>query len=269
MTKIIAVANQKGGVGKTTTTIHLGQTLAERGQRTLIIDSDAQSNASLTLAPDADPEFTLTEVYEVEKATRQVVQGCAASAIIPTGDAWSERLDVITSDIGLSAREQEQWDDREYRLSRACEDAFEDYDYVLVDLPPNLGQLTVNGLVLADEVVIVTAPTLYALHGTDLLMATIERVQKRFNPRLRVNSVIANMVEDNGIGRVKRIEGRTRLLELRESFGDLVYSEPCLRRTVIEKSVGAMAPLSAYGAEGREAIDWYAVFVAKQMGVAA
>ncbi|GAB3214302.1 ParA family protein [Marinactinospora endophytica] len=255
----MAVMNQKGGVGKTTTTVNLAAALAESEHRVLVIDMDPQANATLTLSPVLG-DYTLAEVLQVDPATREVVEGSAAAAIVPAGDAWPGGIDVLPGSIGAAAREQEQWDGREYRLRRACEGALDDYDAVLLDLPPSLGQLTINGLVLAGEVVIVTAPTLYGLHGISLLMDSIERVQRYHNPGLRVSAMVVNQHED------RRTEPGFRLSEARETHADVLYEPPCMRQAVIDKAIGAQSPLSAYGAEGRAAATWYANLASHLMG---
>ncbi|MFE1396277.1 ParA family protein [Nocardiopsis alba] len=248
--KIVALANHKGGVGKTTTTVNTAAALAVLGFRVLVIDTDPQANATLALNPVVG-DYTLAEVLTVDETTRETVPGSAAAAIVPAGQAWPEGLFVLPGSIASAAREAEQWEVREYRLSRACEGALDDFDYVLLDLPPSLAQLTINGLVMADEVWVVTAPSLFSSKGIELLLATIERVQRYHNADLVVSTMIVNEYEAN------RTESQFRLGEVQETYPGLVYDPPCPRMAVIDKAGGAQHPLTAYGAEGRGAAEWY------------
>ena len=260
--RIVALANHKGGVGKTTTTINLAAALVGSGSRVLVIDMDPQANSTTALNPVVG-DYTLAEVLTVDEMTRETVPGSAAAAIVPAGEAWPEGLFVLPGSIASAAREGEQWEAREYRLSRACEGVLGDYDYVLLDLPPSLAQLTINGLVLADEVWVVTAPSLFSSKGIELLLATVTRVQRYNNPDLVIGTMIVNEYEGN------RTESQFRLGEVQESYPGMVYDPPCPRLAVIAKAGGAQHPLSAYGAEGRGAIEWYTTLARKKLAEAA
>lgn len=260
--KIVALANHKGGVGKTTTTINLAAALVASGSRVLVVDMDPQANATLALNP-AVGDYTLAEVLTVDTATGEVVHGSAASAIVPASSAWPEGLDIIPGSIASAGRENEQWEAREHRLRLACEGALDAYDFVLLDLPPSLGQLTINALTLADEVWTVTSPAFFSAHGIGLLMSTVNRVQRFYNPGLEVGPILVN----NFDGRLT--EERFRLKEIQEAYPGGVYDPPCPKATVIAKAAGAQHPLSAYGAEGAPSAAWYLALAQKHLGVAA
>lgn len=262
MTSKIALANHKGGVGKTTTTINLGAALASAGRRVLIVDLDPQANATLALNPVVG-DYTLAEVLTVDDRTQETVPGSAASAIVPASAAWPEGLDIIPGSIASASRENEQWEAREYRLRRACEGALDPYDFLLMDLPPSLGQLTINALTLADEVWTVTSPAFFSAHGIELLMSTVDRVQRFYNPNLTVGPILVNDFDG------RTTEARFRLEEIQEAYPDGVYEEPCPRATVIAKAAGAQHPLSAYGSEGERSAAWYAQLAKARLGVAA
>lgn len=251
------MANQKGGVGKTTFAVYVAAAAAARGARVLVGDVDPQCNATTTL--DATPAgYTLAEVLDPDPKTREVVAGSAAAAIVPAGPGWPAGLDVLPAALDLAAREADQHEGREYRLARATEGVLDGYDLVLWDLPPSLGQLTVNGLAAAGEVWVITAPTRYGLEGTAQIMATIDRVQRYYHQGLALAGIVANQYRD------RTTEARARLDELRETYGDLVR-DVCPWAEVITKAAGAGAPLTAYGAEGREAAAWFDAFAGAQL----
>lgn len=245
------LANQKGGVGKTTTTINLADAAATLGWKTLVVDMDPQANSTLTLGPEGGPERTLTDLFEVDRSSRTVTPGAARDYIIPTNDAWPSNLYLLPGDQGMSARAAEQWEDREFRLATVLEGADEDFDLVLFDSAPDLGQTTVNCLVATDEVHIVTAPELYGLTGVALLRNTIERVRKHLNQDLLLRSIIINLANEN----LK--EDRNRVVEAREDYGDLVHPHACKRREIIRQAVGAGVPLDEFGKQGLEIKQWY------------
>ena len=185
-TRIIAIANQKGGVGKTTTAINLGTALAAVNMRVLVIDLDPQGNASTGLAiPRAQRAIGS---YQVLFGEAEVAQAAVPSQI--------PRLSVVPSTVHLSGAEIELVgaERREYRLRAAIRDTV-DYDYVLIDCPPALGLLTLNALTAAHAVLVPLQCEFYALEGLSHLMTTIERVRRAFNPNLEIQGVVLTMFD--------------------------------------------------------------------------
>jgi chromosome partitioning protein len=185
--RIVALANQKGGVGKTTTAINLATALAAAGHRVLVIDLDPQGNASTGLGVDRQArsvtsyELILGEV-ELERAI--VATNVPLLSIVPASQ------DLAGAEFEFAARER-----REFLLSRAIRSRVRDYDDVLIDCPPSLNLLTINALVAADSVLVPLQCEFYALEGLSQLMRTIERVQRALNPRLELQGVVLTMYD--------------------------------------------------------------------------
>ncbi|MBW4061807.1 ParA family protein [Candidatus Saccharibacteria bacterium] len=215
MTKIIAIANQKGGVGKTTTTINLGAYLAERKQRVLIVDLDPQGNTSSGLGITGDQ--LSGDLYDV------LLEGTPAAAVARATAV--DGLSLLPASPVLAAAEVElvSAKGREFKLREALVDL--DYDYVLIDCPPSLGILTLNGLVAAHELIIPVQAEFYALEGLGQLVQTVQRVRKGLNPELGLMGVLVTMHN-----------GRTTLStqvheEVKRHFPDTVF------HTVIPRNV--------------------------------
>ena len=218
MGKVIAIANQKGGVGKTTTAINLAASLSVLEKKVLIIDADPQANTTsgLNFAPDNDQQRTL---YEVMIGRIDI-----ADALIQTEIAG---LHMIPSHINLVGLELEMVDadNREMLLKNALAPIRDNYDYIIVDCSPSLGLITVNTLTAADSVIIPVQPEFVALEGLGKLLQTIRLVQSGVNPDLTIEGFVVTM-----------FDGRTRvhtqvLAELREHFRDLVF------KTVIQRNI--------------------------------
>lgn len=187
MGRIIAVANQKGGVGKTTTTINLGASLAYAGKKVLLVDIDAQGNATSGLGiRKGEVEEDIYDVLINEAAIEDVVL-----------ESSRENLNVVPASIQLAGAEVElsNMDRRETRLKNALSDIHEAYDYVLIDCPPSLGHLTINAFTASDSVLIPVQCEYYALEGLSQLLNTVRLVQKHFNNQLKIEGVLLTMLD--------------------------------------------------------------------------
>lgn len=187
MGRIIAIANQKGGVGKTTTAINLSACLAEKGKKVLSIDMDPQGNMTSGLGVSKD---------EVEKTVYDLIIGEAEIEDIICREV-SENLDILPTNIDLSAAEIELIgiDDKEYIIKKEVEIIRDNYDFIIIDCPPSLSMLTINAMTTADSVLVPIQCEYYALEGLSQLIHTIELVQERLNPVLSIEGVVFTMYD--------------------------------------------------------------------------
>jgi chromosome partitioning protein len=185
--RILAIANQKGGVGKTTTAVNLATALAACGRRVLIVDLDPQGNASTGLGLIRRPKGK--GIYQVIIA--------AASLTEMTVETLVRGMALVPSSVELAGAEVELVSSprREFRLSDALQEVLDDYDYILIDCPPALGLLTLNALVAANAVLVPLQTEFYALEGLSHLLRTVERVKRAFNPALEIQGIVLTMVD--------------------------------------------------------------------------
>ena len=187
MSEIMAIANQKGGVGKTTTTINLSAALAEQGKKVLIIDMDPQGNTSSGLGIDKD---------ELETTVYQLMIGDNSFDECVQKDVF-ENLDVLAANVNLAGIEIETMDmeDRNYILRDIISEVEDRYDFIIIDCPPSLNTLTINSMTTADSVLVPIQCEYYALEGLSQLIYTINLVKDRLNPKLTINGVVFTMYD--------------------------------------------------------------------------
>ena len=240
--RVLAVANQKGGVGKTTTAVNLGACLAELGYRTLIIDLDPQGNASTGLGID---NRTLTlSMYDV--VMHEVpLDDCVEATAIRNLFVAPASLDLAGAEIELVPAFS-----RELRLRRAIEAVLSDYDFVLIDCPPSLGLLTVNGLAAANEVLVPIQCEYYALEGLGQLLRNVDLVRRSLNPTLELSTIVCVMYD-----------ARTKLAdqvvqEVREHFGDKVCRTVVPRTVRLSEAPSFGQPIITFDSSSRGAIAY-------------
>ena len=225
--RIIAMANQKGGVGKTTTTINLGAALAEYGRRVLLVDFDPQGAASAGLGINAhELDRTIYNLLMEPLIERTTV----------------ENLDVVPANIDLSAAEVQLVNEvaREQALARVLRPVQDDYDVILIDCQPSLGLLTVNALAAAHGVLIPLEAEFFALRGVALLVETIEKVQERINPRLRIDGILATMVD------LRTLHSREVIERVQQAFGEKVFDTMISRTVKFPDASVASEPITSY-----------------------
>jgi chromosome partitioning protein len=240
--RVIAIANQKGGVGKTTTTVNMGAALAEMGLRTLLIDLDPQGNASTGLGiENRGLERSMYHVMLHDEPLENVVE--------PTD---VKNLFVAPASLDLAGAEIELVPafSREQRLKRAIEAVLDDYDYVLIDCPPSLGLLTVNGLSAAREVLVPIQCEYYALEGLGQLLRNVDLVKRNLNPGLDLSTILCVMYD-----------ARTKLsdqvvTEVRQHFGDKVLRSVIPRTVRLSEAPSFGQPITTFDSKSRGALAY-------------
>ena len=232
MSEIMAIANQKGGVGKTTTTINLSAALAEKGKKVLVIDMDPQGNTSSGLGVDKD---------ELETTVYQLMIGDNTFDECVQRDVF-DNLDLLTANVNLAGIEIETMDmeNRNYILNDIISEIREQYDYIIIDCPPSLNTLTINSMTTADSVLVPIQCEYYALEGLSQLIYTINLVKERLNPRLIINGVVFTMYD-----------GRTNLSmqvidNVRDNLNQTIYNTIIPRGVRLAEAPSHGLPITKY-----------------------
>ncbi|MFI3227004.1 MAG: AAA family ATPase [Clostridia bacterium] len=230
MAKIIALTNQKGGVGKTTTAVNLAAALKNYGKSVLLCDFDPQGNA--TSGFGIEPMELKESIYEVLVADTDIKK-----AIVST-----EWVDVLGSNVNLAGAEIDliSLENREYRLKSVLDQVRDDYDYIIIDCPPSLGILTINCLCAADSFIVPLQCEYYALEGLSQLISTVKAIQKRFNPEIKLEGIVLTM-----------FDGRTNLSlqvveEVKTHFAKKVFSSVIPRNVRLSEAPSHGKPINEY-----------------------
>ncbi|WP_456424161.1 ParA family protein [Lutibacter sp.] len=242
MGKIIAIANQKGGVGKTTTTVNLAAAMGVLEKKVLLVDADPQANASSSLG---------IIVEDVEKGSYQLLEHTitAKEAIVSTN---SPNVDIIPAHIDLVAIEIElvDKDKREFKLKEALESIKNDYDYILIDCAPSLGLITLNALIAADSVIIPIQCEYFALEGLGKLLNTIKSVQKIHNENLDIEGLLLTMYDSR-----LRLSNQV-VEEVKKHFQNMVFKTIIKRNVRLSEAPSYGESIIAYDATSRGAINY-------------
>src|ERR671912_542516 len=241
--RVVALCNQKGGVGKTTSTINLGAALTEHGRRVLLVDFDPQGALSVGLG--VQPHQLDRTIYDVLMESSVSLDDVLLKTNVPG-------MDLVPSNIDLSAAEVQLVNEvaREQTLARALGPAVPDYDLVLIDCQPSLGLLTVNALTAADGVIIPLECEFFSLRGVALLIDTIEKVRERLNPRLHIEGILATMYDS------RTVHGREVFARVVEAFGDTVYDTVITRTVRFPETTGAGEPITTWAPSSSGALQY-------------
>jgi len=232
MTHILAIANQKGGVGKTTTAVNLSTALSAVGKSVLLIDLDPQGNASTGLG-----------IYENQRDFSSydlLIEGDSLENISRETDVPGLYIVPASQDLYGAELELSQMKDREYRLKKALEKSSLKFDYIILDCPPALGLLTLNSLTAATEIFVPLQCEFYALEGLSQLVKTIQRVKTKFNPSLKLNGIVLTMYDRRSCLSSQVAE------DVKEHFGDMVYSTVIPRNIRVSEAPSHGRPVLLY-----------------------
>lgn len=245
MSRVIAFANQKGGVGKTTSAVNIAASLGVLGQKVLLVDLDAQGSATASLGVAKKTlRFSLSDL---------LIGGCRAQdALIHTD---FENLDLLPANISLAGTEYDllEGEDAESHLRRALLPLRDEYDFIILDCPPSLGMLTVNALTAADGVIIPMQCEFFALEGLSQLMMTVNRIKKRYNPRLAITGILITMHN-------RRLSLSVQVMdELKKHYGDRLFETAISRNVRLSEAPGFGKPAHYFDKSAKGAREYLSV----------
>jgi chromosome partitioning protein len=236
MAKVVSLANQKGGVGKTTTAINLGASVAACERRVLLVDLDPQSNATSGLGLPKNEEKSMYPVLVDEMPIRAVIRPTE----LPTLHVAPSSVDLVAAELELG-----ELPEREFRLKKALEPVLGDYDYILIDSPPSLGLLTINGLSAANSVLVPMQCEYFAIEGIAQLMNTIDRVRDALNPGLEIEGIALTMYDER-MNLARQVAD-----EVRKHFGPRVYNAVIPRNVRLGEAPSFGKPIILYDIRSR------------------
>ena len=240
---ILAIANQKGGVGKTTTSINLAAALAQKGYETLLVDLDPQGNASLSFL---DPEHIQTSIYEVLVESPDALQEAVHKTNL-------KHLQVIPARINLAKFESKVLGDIDshFRLKDRLKPLVKQFKYIIIDTPPTLGLLTVNSLVASSHLLVPIQSSYFALEGTDDLLETVEKIRARANPELEFLGVVITIHDK------RTVLGRDIRHHIQEVFGTKVFKTIISRSVRLEEGPAYKEPIFSFAPHSSGALEYY------------
>jgi len=240
---ILAIANQKGGVGKTTTSINLAAALAQKGYETLLLDLDPQGNATLSFL---DPEQIQTSIYEVLTEDDKTVKDAVCKTPY-------KHLSVVPARINLAKFESKLLGDIDshFRLKDRLKSVVKEFKYIIIDTPPTLGLMTVNSLVASTHLLVPIQSSYFALEGTDDLLETVEKIRARANPSLEFLGVVITIHDK------RTILGRDIRNHINEVFGKKVFRTIISRSVRLEESPAYKEPIFTFAPHSTGALEYY------------